>query len=135
MTASCTCAAPFGVPVVPLVKCSSAISSGLVRAVSNAPSAAASSSQRAENASAFQRAEGREVALGNPSCQYEHALAASDAERLEHRRNSARLFSQLPVRQLLGRRTLAEESQRDAISQAACHVAVDGLVGDIGRRY
>ena len=46
MTASCTCTAPLGLPVVPEVKCSSAMSSGSVRTMSNSLEAACSSAAR-----------------------------------------------------------------------------------------
>ena len=45
-TASCTCTAPFGVPVVPLVKCSSAGASGSVGPISKRSSALAMSAPR-----------------------------------------------------------------------------------------
>jgi hypothetical protein len=40
-TASCTWTAPFGLPVVPLVKCSSAMSPGSVGSIAKRPSARA----------------------------------------------------------------------------------------------
>ena len=45
-TASWTCTAPFGVPVVPLVKCSSAMSSGSVGGISNSSDAPARRSSK-----------------------------------------------------------------------------------------
>ena len=54
-TASCTCIAPFGVPVVPLVKCSSASSSGSVGGISKSGSAAASSGAQVGDAGVVER--------------------------------------------------------------------------------
>ena len=49
-TASCTCTAPLGVPVVPLVKCSSAMSSGSVGGISKTSGAVAITSARSARA-------------------------------------------------------------------------------------
>ena len=93
-TASCTCIAPFGVPVVPLVKCSSASWSGSVGAISNVVRGVAPTTQSKSSASGeHARARGRAPRAWIGSTLRRYSAAVVTSTRASPRRRRWRIGS------------------------------------------